>query len=662
MTDVVEDHKIDKNGDIVATGYFENTVTIGDKQLSSRAESDIFVYKTNTDGTVLWAKTFGGPVYDGDVGLDIDDEGNIYIAGGFVGELYFEGALKLSGGSRWNSFLAKLDTNGDLIWIKGLLAADEFSEVRVFGKVSVNNSGIAVAGNYGFKMTIDGQTISNAFGSPGNNLFIVKFDHDGNLQWLKNPASDTNVEGRNILLEDSGDLYLTGAFTTIVHFDAYTLKAGNDTHSDIFLVKMDSNGNTLWAKGGIKTTDREDNNWGNSVTVDSMGNVFVVGNLKGDVVFDHITLHGNASSDYADRDGFIAKYNTNGDLVHATLYNDKIEYLTKVGFIQKELCILGTASQGIFYSVLNPDDLSSTPTFVDAYGYPGQFSAHPDQSLYISGYMGVINLHGNTLQQQGGFDGFLLKLRPPCNAPRVTNVGSIQGETHICVGISVQYSIEPVENAEQYIWNIPTNFEPNGQITTKTPQISTQVQSSGIAEISVSAINVCGISGAESRLEITTQMVPSKPILDLDACRSRLTVSTNDPVQWYFNNDLLQGENGSKLSVVNSGIYHVRLENSCGVIKSDDIQVYALAAINSDLPNVITPNYDRVNDYFIINESLIGSKLEVFNRWGKSIYISENYENNWDAPQVSPGVYFYIIQGPCLTDPLKGWLQIFKDN
>ncbi|GIV41824.1 MAG: hypothetical protein KatS3mg034_1134 [Vicingaceae bacterium] len=63
------------------------------------------------------------------------------------------------------------------------------------------------------------------------------------------------------------------------------------------------------------------------------------------------------------------------------------------------------------------------------------------------------------------------------------------------------------------------------------------------------------------------------------------------------------------------------------------------------IPNVVTPNGDGINDYFVIPYLALypGSKLVIYNRWGKKIYESDDYKNNWDGSNYSAGTYYFIL-------------------
>ena len=63
------------------------------------------------------------------------------------------------------------------------------------------------------------------------------------------------------------------------------------------------------------------------------------------------------------------------------------------------------------------------------------------------------------------------------------------------------------------------------------------------------------------------------------------------------------------------------------------------------IPNVFTPNYDNTNDFFVINNLLLYNyrPIVIKNRWGKTVYQSSQYNNDWDGTGVPDGVYYGVV-------------------
>jgi len=165
--------------------------------------------------------------------------------------------------------------------------------------------------------------------------------------------------------------------------------------------------------------------------------------------------------------------------------------------------------------------------------------------------------------------------------------------------------------------------------------------------------NSCGIS--RDTIEI---MFETKPYIDLGEdttiCRNiPLTLEvmfTGATYEWQ------DGSNQSTYEVTQSGIYWVTAENICGVY-TDSIRIDTQGFDNIIIPNVITPNGDSFNEQFEIDNKLVGSKIKIFQRWGKMVFESKNYQNNWSGFDLSSGTYYYFIVDNCEYS-YKGWVQI----
>lgn len=75
--------------------------------------------------------------------------------------------------------------------------------------------------------------------------------------------------------------------------------------------------------------------------------------------------------------------------------------------------------------------------------------------------------------------------------------------------------------------------------------------------------------------------------------------------------------------------------------------------------NFISPNGDDLNQYLILEDVDGNAQLTVFNRWGKEVYRSADYDNRWDGDNLPSGVYFYTIHGDCF-EPYKGSVTIMR--
>ena len=94
------------------------------------------------------------------------------------------------------------------------------------------------------------------------------------------------------------------------------------------------------------------------------------------------------------------------------------------------------------------------------------------------------------------------------------------------------------------------------------------------------------------------------------------------------------------------------------------------------IPNIFTPNGDGINDYFEIgygnegkpindlNEYFLSHKLVVFNRWGRIVYESTNYKNDWDGGKLPDGTYFYVLEckGQTQNYNYKGSVMIWNSG
>jgi gliding motility-associated-like protein len=108
----------------------------------------------------------------------------------------------------------------------------------------------------------------------------------------------------------------------------------------------------------------------------------------------------------------------------------------------------------------------------------------------------------------------------------------------------------------------------------------------------------------------------------------------------YVKIDTLPDQGSQPESATNPG----RPVASCTNPSGCPTEIPVLAPIK--IPNVITPNGDGFNDYFIISGTHSFDKIEViiFNRWNNQVYQSKNYSNDWSGIGLNAGTYFYNVK------------------
>ncbi len=310
---------VDSLGNIYTTGGFIGTVNFdpdGDTaNLTSAGIKDIFVSKQDSDGNFVWAKRMGGAGFEIGNGIAVDNLDNIYSTGFFRGTLDFDpdvGVFNLTSAGDADIFISKLDSAGNFVWAKKMGGT---GPENVFA-IAVDSSGnVTTTGR--FQGTADfnpGDGVFNLTSIGGHEIFISKLDSAGNFVWAKKIGGGGFDEGVGIAVDSSENVYTTGSFEETVDFDPGegTFNLTSAGGRDIFVSKLDSGGNFIWARkiGGVP--------WelGLSIAVDSSGNVITTGKFPGTVDFDPGEGTFNLTSP-GSFDIFVSKLDSAGNFVWA---------------------------------------------------------------------------------------------------------------------------------------------------------------------------------------------------------------------------------------------------------------------------------------------------------------------------------------------------------
>ncbi len=119
------------------------------------------------------------------------------------------------------------------------------------------------------------------------------------------------------------------------------------------------------------------------------------------------------------------------------------------------------------------------------------------------------------------------------------------------------------------------------------------------------------------------------------------------------------GSQDSTFFVFEAGTYWLKASNICGSLTDTLIINYKYCG-EIYIPNIITPNNDNINDYFKIKGIEEDEwELEIINRWGKTVYKTNDYINDWKADKEPDGVYFYILQNRNYNQKFSGFFHVY---
>ncbi|MBK8845352.1 MAG: T9SS type A sorting domain-containing protein [Bacteroidetes bacterium] len=224
----------DGAGNTFVTGIYDGSYSFGQIPLTCVGINAGFVTLIN-NGMVIWAKSFSEQNAFCDV-VDIKyHNGFIYFAGNFSFYLTLDGTTIYSAGGN-DVFLAKMDMNGGLIWMKAYgSTGDEYASA-----MDLDATGnIYVAGSYYASTTFDTQTITSA---GMLDIYTAKFDSNGLCGWLKS-AGGTNVDGASGIVVKGSDIYTCGTFKgSNVSFGNGVTVTVSGSDFGIYLAKQDLNG------------------------------------------------------------------------------------------------------------------------------------------------------------------------------------------------------------------------------------------------------------------------------------------------------------------------------------------------------------------------------------------------------------------------------------
>lgn len=352
---------VDGAGTVALTGAVSGATQFNQPNgatLAVGGADDLFIALYDANGAYVWANVYGDSSDQVGKGAAYDGAGSLFVAGSLKGSIGFSGAVNTFSAGGNDAFLVKVAAaDGVPAWVKAYGGAmeqmandvdvDPSGNVILVGRVdgtmdfgggvtavSAGQSDIFVAkikssdGTALWAKRFGGSTVDNALtvttdaagsiyvggffqGGPvdfgGGNSFtsvnssdavLLKLDTNGNTVWAKQYGAGGPQEVRGLAIDGFGNVLVTGLFQNSVDFGGGAITSGGN-NDNVFALKLDAAGNHLWSKGYGDTASQR----GLGITSDSQSNALLIGQFSSSLDFGNGALTSASGS----IDVFVAK-------------------------------------------------------------------------------------------------------------------------------------------------------------------------------------------------------------------------------------------------------------------------------------------------------------------------------------------------------------------
>jgi len=325
--DKVFDMTVDNSNNIITVGQFGATVNFDPKPsaappagvFTSNGIYDMFIAKYNPNGNLMWAKAMGGSGQDYANSVVVDASNNVYVFGDFYNSIDYNpgapGQHTFTGQSGLSDMiLLKYDSVGTLVWAKQI------------GGNSIDHSSALTIDSHGdlyltgsFYATADfnpDTAVANTLTSLGQgDVFISKYDKDGNFIWVKHIGAAGFQSVNNITADSQDNVIISGTFNDSPDFNpgagVDSIPVATQYGNVVYFAKYDLNGNYIWAKGiqsnGFKSIG--------DLQTDNTGSFYVTGAFEDTTDFDPTNGVTELIAPQGNSFIYFGKYDASGNLM-----------------------------------------------------------------------------------------------------------------------------------------------------------------------------------------------------------------------------------------------------------------------------------------------------------------------------------------------------------
>ena len=714
---------VDASGNVFFTGSFSGTVdfdpSVSTYTLSSGpvGSSSYFICKLNSSGSFLWAKNGNASTGAGGFSIVLDNVGNIFTAGKFIGTVDFDPGVSVNNltsiPGQWDVFVQKLDPSGNYLWVKQINYTSTYID-----DIDVDATGnIYLAGVFSNTIDVDPSASVYNLSATGasQDICIVKWNSSGNFLWARNCDGASTATAYSMDLDAFNNIYITGLFDNTVDFDpnapvfnltsnglydAYILKLGMAcsitstvvAQSNVSCFGLSNGSATISVSGGASPYTYSWSPVGGTTTIGS--------NLSANTYTCFIT------------DNNLCTATQTVIITQPTSLTSSISSQTNVqcnGANTGSLVLSVSGGTGSYtYSWVPSGGSSSTLLNQPAGNYTctiqdinlcslTQTASLSQPSAITSSITSQTNVscnggnNGSTLINASGGTGVLTYTWQPTGGSS-TSASSLSAGNYTCTIADANSCVKQQTVSITQPSSVSTTISSLNNIACFGNQngSATVIASGGAGSYTYSwSPSSVGTSSTATNLGAGTYTCL---ITDINNCNISTTLSITEPsaISSTVNatsTSCTDSNDGNAVLIISGGIspYNIAWNNGSSSLQNSNLIAGTYSATITDansctytvsvlvqnstvscffVPNGFSPNGDGINDTWEIPgiNNYPNAQVTVLNRWGQEMLNTNNYTTSWDGSfkggLLPTSDYYYIINLNDGSKALTGTLTI----
>jgi len=291
---------LDKDNNLLTTGSFRTTLAVGTQNFTNaNTPDDGYIVKYDPNGQVLWATQLAADGAHTILGITSDKAGNVIVSGEFKNTLTI-GTKTIDAGMVDGAFVLKLDAAGNCLWANGYPIGDVVYSAMV--ATDENNNIFLAGEMYNFttEQLVFG-AISTPQTSNDGGTVLVKFNADGIPQWAYTYGGGTGkgyADGWpvDIKTDAAGNSYLLGYCNNNAKFGTTNLVNPIGSTYSYYLTKINTNGEVTWADAVYHKSASY--RYGDLLDLDKSGNIYIGGHFKDAIVIQGTSYTPAGTNDF----------------------------------------------------------------------------------------------------------------------------------------------------------------------------------------------------------------------------------------------------------------------------------------------------------------------------------------------------------------------------